>query len=81
MSDGFDFRFTLNRVYIRKNNFIYAWGSILGDLYILDCQNSFIGFSSFYIVHDTTSESISKDRMIRLAKEGFLGIIKQSYSM
>lgn len=82
MRDGFNFRFTLNRVYIRKNNFIYVRGSILGDLYILDCHNSIVSFSSSYMVHDTTSGSIkwhtrlgniSKNRMIRLAMEGFFG--------
>ena len=46
-----------DRVSIRRSNFIYAWGSILGDLYVLDYHNPMIGFSSSFMVDDMTFES------------------------
>ena len=53
----------------------------------MDYHNSIVGFSPSYMVGDMTSESIkwhtrlgsiSKDRMIRLAKEGFLGSLTKN---
>ena len=55
---GFDFRFTMDRVSIRKNSSIYAWVFIVRDSYVLDFNNSKVGFSDLFMVHDTSSESI-----------------------
>ena len=84
--DDFDFHFTKDRVSIRKNSYGYAWSFIVGDLYVLDFNNSMVGFSDLFLVHDTSSDSIKwharlghigKDRMIRLAREGLLGSLTQ----
>lgn len=56
--DGFDFCFSKDRISIIKNNLIYAWGTVFGDLFNLDSINFMSDCSSSFMVNDTSFESV-----------------------